>query len=90
MFTLDSLLDLFEKHHQRVTYGAVAAWLSIPQRSLMQDRPKNKHNSWIVSKATGLPTGYAKSSMHPHLLEHDHVIETEAELRKWRDSLRGT
>jgi hypothetical protein len=88
MFTLDSILEMLQKNRQRATYGAVAAWLSIPQRSLMQDRPKNQLNSWIVNKSTGLPTGYSRSAMHPELMVKDGVLETEKELRDWLASAR--
>jgi hypothetical protein len=88
MFSLESILELLQKHRQRATYGAVAAWLSIPQRSLMQDRSKNHLNSWIVSKGTGLPTGYPRSALHPDLTVNERVLDTEKDLREWMASLR--
>lgn len=55
---LDSILNAFNTHRQRATYGVVAALVGHPARSLPGGRPRNARRSWIVSKDSGLPTGY--------------------------------
>lgn len=36
--------------------------------------------SWIVNQATGLPTGYDGSELHPGLLSHGEIISSGREL----------
>lgn len=40
-------------------------------------------NSWVVSKKTYLPTGYAAGDFHPKLNSNRYVIETADELQAW-------
>jgi hypothetical protein len=89
MRSLDSIIDTLDRHHQRATYGAIAALLGTSQRSLMQRKTKHARNSWVVNKETHLPTDYAESEMHPALLSNLDVLESEEELIEWLDSVEG-
>lgn len=64
----------------RATYGAVAGHLGVPAMFLMNGRPRDPLHSWVVSKATGLPTGYPEDLWHPDLLRNDRVIDGAADL----------
>lgn len=58
--------------------------MGIPARFVMQGRPRNHFNSWIVSAVNGLPTGYDDPDlMHPQLQERPHVINTQQALLAW-------
>ncbi len=77
---LTHLLLTLEQGRMRATYGAVAARLGVPAMFVMNGRPRDPLHSWVVSKRTGLPTGYTEGQQHPELLRHDRVIETEEAL----------
>jgi hypothetical protein len=83
--TLDEILDVLERTHQRATYGAVAALLGRPPRTLMQGRERDARHSWVVSRATGEPTGYEPDLVHSALKEHDQILGTKEELTRWLD-----
>jgi hypothetical protein len=46
----------------------------------MHGRPRAPENSWIVSKTTGRPTGYADGDVHPNLTANETVLTTREEL----------
>lgn len=81
--TLDDILAALNAHRQRATYSAVAALLGEAPRLLMHKRPRAQENSWIVSKATGRPTGYMDADIHPELTANDAVLSTREELAAW-------
>ena len=81
--TIDSILDQLETFHQRATYGAVAGVVDSSPRSLMIGRERNQQSSWIVSRQTGLPTGYTPEQTHPELAERERILATPEELRAW-------
>ena len=83
MFTLNQIVALFEQHSQRATYGAVGGVVGRLPRSVMQGRPRNPRNSWVVRQADGLPTGYATGQVHPALLARTQVIVSPAGLAQW-------
>ena len=80
---MDQILDALHDHHQRATYGAVAAVLGTAPRTLMKGRERDARHSWVVSRKTGEPTGYEPGQMHPEFVRSDRVIETRDELEKW-------
>ena len=80
---LDGILAALNQHHQRATYGAVAALLGQTPRLLMHGKPREQENSWIVSKTTGRPTGYADDDVHPRLTSNDAILRTREELATW-------
>ena len=82
-WTLDGILDQLDRYHQRATYGAVAALVDSSPRSLMTGRERDPRSSWIVSRQTKQPTGYAGEQLHPALSERETVLETPESLRVW-------
>jgi len=51
--TLDDILDVLERHHQRATFGAVAGTLERDPRSLFNLYVRTPKTAWVVSKTTG-------------------------------------
>jgi hypothetical protein len=49
----------------------------------MHGKPRAPDNSWIVSKTTGRPTGYADAEVHPQLAANETVLRTREELADW-------
>jgi hypothetical protein len=80
---LDQILDALNVHHQRATYGAVAAVIGAAPRTLMSGRDRDQRHSWVVSRKTGQPTGYEGEQIHTELLSVPRVIESRDELEKW-------
>lgn len=85
---LEDILTALGRHHQRATYSAVAALVGTTPRLLMRGKPRAPDNSWIVSKSTGKPTGYAEADVHPHLTAVDTVLTTADDLEAWLSSPR--
>ena len=88
MYTLDGIVEQLAQHHQRATYGAVAALLGRPPRSLMQGRGRAPQFCWIVSAGTRMPTGYAPEERDPRLEERPEVLANEESLRAWLENPR--
>ena len=84
--TMDQILDALDQSHQRATYGAVAALLGTPPRTLMQGRERDRRHSWVVSRKNGEPTGYKPDELHPALHERTDVLSTKEELAAWLQS----
>jgi hypothetical protein len=80
---LDGIIAALNSDQQRATYSAVAALLGQSPRALMKGHPRAPENSWIVSKSTGLPSGYADTDMHPELTARPSVLKTREELESW-------
>lgn len=80
---LDQVLAALDRRHQRATYAAVGGVVGLPAQSVMQGRQKAVINSWVVSKKTHLPTGYAAGECHAKLASSPYVIETSDDLRAW-------
>ena len=85
-FTMDQIIDALDQRHQRATYGAVAAVLNMPPRTLMQGRERDQRHSWVVSRANGEPTGYQPEQLHPSLREHAEVLDNKEALTQWLKS----
>jgi alkylated DNA nucleotide flippase Atl1 len=74
----------------RATYGAVAGLLGVPPVGVGAMLGEKRHlASWVVSKSTGLPTGYLPTECHPMLTSKAHIIETVSELRNFMKLSRG-
>jgi len=82
-YNLDGILDALNQRRQRATYGAVAALVGRTPRLLMHGRPRERNSSWIVSRSTGRPTGYADGEVHPDLMTNEKILETREELETW-------
>lgn len=80
-YTVDTILDALNHYETRATYGSVAAVLGVHQKNvgkmLGNRRP---YASWVVSKSTGMPSGYLKANLHKRLQSKVSVIETADEL----------
>lgn len=85
-FTMDQIIDALDQRHQRATYGAVAAVLNRPPRTLMQGRERDRRHSWVVSRANGEPTGYQPEQLHPALRERSEVLDNKEALTQWLNS----
>ena len=81
--TLDAILDHLNAYHQRATYGAVAGVVDSSPRSLMTGRDRDQRSSWVVSRDSGQPTGYAEEQKHDALTERERVLSSPEELRVW-------
>lgn len=81
--SIDSILDQLDRFHQRVTYGAVAKLVGRAPRNLMSGRERDARSSWIVSRDSGLPTGYKPEQMHSELTTREEILDTAEELEVW-------
>jgi hypothetical protein len=80
------ILERLQRHKQAATYGALAGLVGGIAQGAMAGLPRNHRNSWIVSKAKHLPTGYAKEEMDTNLIDSIRkpgVIETSKKLKQW-------
>jgi hypothetical protein len=83
MLDLEGIVTLLDQQKQRATYGAVAGYLGVAQRSLMKGLEKNHRYSWIVNTKTGQPTGYPDDAIHPALVVRSIVIKDAESLASW-------
>src|SRR5260370_34532447 len=96
MWTLNDIVRLLNKHHQRSTYGAVAGVLGVSARGVMSGRTPCHQDSWVVAKTTsrrtgsrrGWPTGYTNAQIHPECLRQIQrnlagFIDDEDDLEQW-------
>lgn len=86
---LDQILDALQHARQRATYGAVASVLGAAPRTLMKSRDRDQRHSWVVSRKTGVPTGYEPDQLHPDLLVNERVIESRDDMSAWLQSQPG-
>ena len=92
--SLMEILRFLNEARTRATYGAVAAVVGVPSRSiggLLGAR--RQEASWVVNGETGLPTDYEQVDMHPDLFATSSVIRTGHELTLrialWRAQAKG-
>ena len=83
---LDDIISTLNAGRQRATYAAVAELVGQQPRALMRGRSREPANSWIVSKRSGRPTGYADGDVHPELTANEHILKTGAELATWLEN----
>jgi hypothetical protein len=101
MWTLDKIVALLKKRHQRATYGAVAGVLNRAAMGLMKGRPRSRQDSWVVAQGNrrgrgarrGWPTGYSDDEIDPVCLAQIHkdpgdFIGDPVELDKWLNARR--
>lgn len=82
-YHLENVLATLGQHQQRATYSAVAELVGETPRSLMRGKARTPEHSWIVSKTTGRPTGYADADVHPSLASNHTILATGQQLREW-------
>jgi hypothetical protein len=80
---LAEIITFLNHNRVRATYGAVAEVLGVVPRSIgARLGPRHMEASWIVSAATGLPTGYSPTEIHPDLRSTTPLIRTGDDLRE--------
>ncbi len=80
---MHDVLCALDRLRQRATYGAVAGHLGRGNyRNVMQGHALSTLHSWVVSKKTRLPTGYAPSERHPRLESNREVFTTSPALTR--------
>jgi hypothetical protein len=83
---LDQVIDTLNRHKRRATYGAVAAVVGSTAQQVMAKRTPCWKDSWVVLKATYLPshkTYKSKALFHPDLQSNPIVLETKDQLNSW-------
>ena len=81
-YDIDQVLDALNQHKIRATYSAVASLLGTHPKMLAGQYLGNRRPraSWVVSKATGMPTDYLPANCHAQLQRRSHIIEDPSEL----------
>lgn len=82
-YSLEEILEQLNRWKQRATYGAVAGLIDRPPMYMMNGRPRDEYNSWIVSKETRKPSKYEDHQCHADLESRDIVLQTPDELTHW-------
>ncbi len=73
--TVQQILDCLNRAKTRATYGAVADLIGGLPRSVGQRLgARRPEASWVVSGASGLPSGYAPEELHPDLTDSPLII----------------
>jgi hypothetical protein len=84
--SLDGIVKLLNRYHQRATYGAVAELVGGVPRAIMQGRPRNWLHSWVVNQETGLPSEYPAPKIHPAIDEQTIILCDAGALAAWLDA----
>lgn len=79
---LEHVLDALERHRQRATADAVAAFVDA-DHTVLAGRPRDPRHSFIVNRVTGLPSGYRADEWHPELRARPYVISSIEQLDDW-------
>src|SRR4051794_37750046 len=82
-YTIDVIVDQLDRFQQRATYGAVAAVVNRSPRNLMDKRSRGPRDSWVVSRSTGMPSGYAPEQIHPGIKSREAILSTAEQLAAW-------
>ena len=84
---IKNILDVLNKIKMRCTYGAASDYLEaegiegVSWKTLSALLGKRRvYASWVVSKKTGMPTGYKEWQIHPDLKDSE-IIDTSDRLR---------
>jgi hypothetical protein len=80
-WSLEDLIDILDRYHQRATYGAVADLVGSKPAFVMNHIQRAPRYSWVVNQKTLLPTEYAEHEMHASLTERPFVLMNGKELR---------
>lgn len=84
-YSVAAVVAQLHLHRQRATYDAVGGLrgaLAVRVRGWFAGR-EAPENSFVVSRISGEPTGYAPERVHPALKERPVVIESTDALRAW-------
>ena len=75
------ILQVLAERQLRATYGAVGGVIGVPPQIVGGHLGKRRpETSWVVSKKSGMPTGYTEREMHRDLFSNGAVLATVAEL----------
>ena len=84
---LNAIVGILHREARAATYGAVAGLVVGKDAfTVMQGRPRNHMNSWVVAKDDKKPSKYDDDKIDPRLLgsiQEDGVLETTLELLDW-------
>ncbi len=87
---LKRILAFLNRKKVRATYGAVGEALGVAARgvgSMLGER--RQEASWVVSAATGEPSGYEKVQKHPQLHTKKEILSTGLQLLRAMAGLKG-
>ena len=76
--TIDTIIDILHREDRAATYGAVAGLMGIFPRNVMEGRPRDAMNSWVVNGMTLLPTHYEIHEVDERLMDS---VETHGVFR---------
>ena len=81
-YSIEQILDALNGEKTRATYSAVAPLRGIhPKMLAAQDLGNRRpYASWVVRKATGMPTDYLPANCHPELQSKIKIIDDPADL----------
>ena len=84
---LDLIVNALHREGQAASYGAVAGLVAGKDPfTVMQRRPRNHLNSWVVAKDDSRPSKYEEEDIDLRLLDSVQVhgvLETTAQLLDW-------
>ena len=87
--TLDDVVTALHDKGRAASYGAVAGIVGGPAHFVMQGRPRDHMNSWVVNSLTNLPTDYETHQIDPRLkasIDSHGVLDRPHDLDDWLDS----
>ena len=80
--SLERALNFLNESKIRATYEAIGQYMNIPTQSVGGELGRKRpFASWVVSKATGKPTGYSSRECDLDLEVNDKIIENGEELK---------
>ncbi len=88
-YTLETIIELLDQHHQRATYEAFAALLGVQPGAVMVGLPKERRYSWVVSAGSGTPYDFTDGEAHPALTEHPRILGSMDEPMVWIEQMRN-
>lgn len=83
---LDEVVAILHEKGRAATYGAVAGIVGGPPQFVMQRRPRNPLNSWVVDAITNRPTGYEPAQIDARIqssVDTYGVLDKPAALDEW-------
>jgi hypothetical protein len=76
-----TILAVLNDRKVRATYSAVGELMGVHPKLVRQHLgTRRPEASWVVSKSTGMPTGYLDANCHKDLQKNPHIIATVEEL----------
>ena len=78
---IERILAALNDQKVRATYSAVGDLLGVHPKLVSQQLGNRRPEaSWVVSKSTGMPTGYLDANCHKELQTNPRIIGTADEL----------